>query len=266
MKTFDDKKYELFPKREGDDRSNHGNRQLIGSIGLVMPLLLWLFAGWRPTVAQPWHVLSSISAYYYSGAVSAFAGMLVALALFLLSYKGYENKYYRRDRVAAIVAGCAALLVALFPTEAPDPSLVLPWWTPPMGFIHFASAAVLFGSFIFFALFQFPKFSGKKTKSLKWDKKVRNVIYRSCGVAMLICILWIIYALNTGAPIFLPEALALEFFAISWLVKGRVQVTAAAVGRRSLYYATHPRQFVSDAGHAVRPQQVVQPKAPRKRA
>ncbi len=266
MKTLDNNKYKLFPDHEKDDLSSHRNRQLIGGIGLIMPLLLWLMAGWRPTGEHPWDLLGSVSAYYYTGAVSVFTGMLIALALFLISYRGYKNKYYRRDRVAAIVAGCAAVLVALFPTGAPDTSLVLPWWTPPIGYIHLASAAILFSCFILFSLFQFPKSSGKKTQSLPWDKKLRNVIYVSCGVAMVICMLWVIYALNTGSSIFLPEALALEFFAVSWLVKGRAYATAAAAGRRSLYYATHPRQFVNDTKNAVHGQQAGQPKAAKKLA
>ena len=41
---------------------------------------------------------SSISAYYYSGAVSAFTGGLIAMALFLFAYRGYENNYGLRDR------------------------------------------------------------------------------------------------------------------------------------------------------------------------
>ena len=58
--------------------------------------------------------------------------------------------------------------------------------------------------------------------------------YRVCGAAMVGCIAWAGSALFTGAPIFWPEALALEFFAVSWLVKGRADRTAVVVGRRTL--------------------------------
>lgn len=81
------------------------------------------------------------------------------------------------------------------------------------------------------------------------------MIYIFCGVAMAVCKLWVIYASFTGAPIFWPEVFALEFFAVSWLVKGRVYATAAATGRKSLYYARHPRQWVKKVWGAVRDQQ-----------
>src|SRR5262249_18347079 len=156
----------------------------------------------RPTGEQehPWELLGSISAYYYTGAVSAFAGMLIALALFLFSYSGYDNKYYRRDRVAAGIAGCAAVVVALFPTRAPSDSPSPSWWTPLTGKIHISFAAVLFGCFIFFSLFQFPLSSAKKSKFLPQVKKMRNAIYISCGVAMVLCMVWAIYAEFTHAP------------------------------------------------------------------
>jgi len=83
---------------------------------------------------------------------------------------------------------------------------------------------------------------------------MRNVIYISCGVAIALCMLWVIYAEFTGAPIFWPEALALEFFAVSWLVKGRAYSTAVAVGRQSLFYAGHPGQLLREIGSAVRGQ------------
>jgi len=50
----------------------------------MLPLLLWVIAGWRPTTGvQPWELMSSVSAYYYTGAVAAFVGILVSLAVFL---------------------------------------------------------------------------------------------------------------------------------------------------------------------------------------
>jgi hypothetical protein len=54
------------------------------------------------------------------------------------------------------------------------------------------------------------------------------------------------------APIFWPEALALELFAVSWLVKGRVDKTAASAGRRTLHYGRHPGQLVDAARRAIR--------------
>jgi len=243
----------LFPTPEPDDLSSHAHRQLIGGLGLVLPALLWLIAGWRPTEGlQRWELLSSVSAYYYTGAVAAFVGILIALAVFLFTYRGYKNEYRRRDRIAGIVAGGAAVLVAFFPASAPSDLPVPSWWTPRTETIHYISAVVLFGAFIFFSLFLFPKSKVKSGEPLPLDKRWRNRIYISCGLGMVVCMAWALSALFTGAPIFTPEALALEFFAVSWLVKGRADRTAVTASRRTLHYGRHPGQLVGKVWSAIR--------------
>jgi hypothetical protein len=184
--------------------------------------------------------------------VAAFVGVLIALAVFLFTYQGYDNAYRRRDRVAAIVAGAAAALVAFFPTDAPGELSPPSWWTPRMGTMHYLSAGVLFAAFIFFSLFLFPKSKVGKGKALPLDKRVRNWIYVACGVAMVVCMLWVASALSAGASIFWPEALALEFFAVSWLAKGRADWTAVAAGRRSLQYGRRSGRLVGKAWRAIR--------------
>ncbi len=226
------------PAARTDDLSSHIHRQMIGALGLSLPVLLWVIAGTRPMIGVPrWHVLSSVSAYYYTGAVAAFVGVLAALAVFLFTYRGYNNEYGRRDRVAAVVAGSAAILVAFFPTAAPNHLSAPPWWTPLMGTVHYISAIVLFCSFIFFSLFLFPKSRTKEGTRLPRDKQVRNGIYRFCGLGMVIAVLWAAAASYVGAPIFWPEAMALEFFAVSWLMKGRMDKSAVGAARQTARYA-----------------------------
>jgi hypothetical protein len=240
----------FFPAREGDDQSTYAHRQLIGALGMVLPVLLWLVHGWRPTEGlEAWKPLSSVSAYYYTGAVAAFVGILIALAIFLFAYRGYGNDYQRSDRLAAIIAGAAAVVVAFFPTDAPGTLPEPSWWTPRTGTIHYVGAVVLFGSFSFFSLFLFPKSKAGKGQPLPRGKRTRNGIYHICGAAMLACILWAGIALSRKLPIFWPEALALEFFAVSWLAKGRADRTAAAAA----YYCSHPRQLLGKVKSAVQP-------------
>ncbi len=243
----------LFAARELDDLSSAAYRQLIGYLGLVLPFFLWLVAGLRPSEAlPPWKVLESVSSYYYTGAVSVFVGVLVALGVFLITYRGYKNKYRWRDRVAGVIAGIAAVLVAFFPTAVPTGLPVLSWWTKLTGIIHYIAAATLFFSFIFFSLFQFRKLKRGSGNILSLSKRARNGIHIFCGIAMAGCIAWAGIASYIGAPIFWPEALALEFFAVSWLVKGYADRTLIAAGRRTLYYVSHPRQLAGDVLGAIR--------------
>ena len=236
----------LFAPREKDDKSSHRHRLLIGILGLLLPLLLWVIAGLRLTDGlAPWKVLGSISAYYYTGAVSVLVGILVSLAVFFFTYQGYGNKYRRRDRIAAFIAGIAAIGVAFFPTAAPGNLCEPSWWTPHTRTIHYISTVVLFGSFIFFSLVLFPKTKHGKDKPLPRDKQVRNSLYYFCGFGMLVSVLWAASSLFTHAPIFFPEALALELFAISWLVKGRADWVAVNFSKRAVFYSMNPAQFIT---------------------
>ena len=87
---------------------------------------------------------------------------------------------------------------------------------------------------------------------LPQDKRTRNGVYRVSGMAMVACILWAGGASLRHAPIFCPEALALEFFAVSWLVKGRADWTIAAAGQQTLYYGRHPGELFGRDRRATR--------------
>lgn len=205
------------PAYRPDDQSDHAHRQLIGYIGLVLPILLILIAVVRDGVAR-WRSLESISAYYYTGAVAAFVGMLVALALFLFTYRGYKNKYYWADRAASMTAAVAALGVTFFPTAAPAGVAALPWWSTTTGVLHHVFAVVLFAMFAVFALWLFritP--SGEEVPP---DKRWRNRAYLFCGIVIVASIIWAGVAGLNGRSIFWPESVALVAFATSWLVKG----------------------------------------------
>jgi hypothetical protein len=217
-----------------DDLSDYTHRQLIGYIGLALPFVLYLLAGLRNPPPNRWHLLDSISAYYYTGAVAAFVGLLVALALFLFSYRGYRNKHNKWDRIIAGTAGFAALGVAFFPTGAPSDSTP-PAWIAHTVWLHYASATVLFLSFATFCLWLFRlKAPGEQPTP---SKRKRNHIYLGCGIAIIAGIAWT--ALN-GAQhraIFAPESVCVVAFSFSWLTKGRaarsIRSRARAMMKRS---------------------------------
>lgn len=236
--------------RSTRDLSTHSHRQLIGYAGLVLPLALPVIANLRPTRGLSVAALNSISSYYYTGAVAFFVGALVAMAAFLFTYRGYDNRFNLYDRVAGFVAAAAAIGVAFFPTKAPGASLAPSWWIPLTGKIHYASAIVLFLTFACFALFLFtktdavsPKGGGKQP--LPPGKRARNAFYISCGVIMLACMIWAAIALNQGKSIYWPETIALVAFSLSWLVKGRFDLTLLSAGKSTLRYARHPGEAVS---------------------
>ncbi len=243
----------LVPSRKSDDRSSYAYRQLIGYLGLLFPFVVLFFAHWRrmPELGRC-TVLPSVSAYYYTGAVPVFVGILVALGLFLVTYKGYKNNYGKRDRIASRIAGGAAILVALFPTEAPLKSLEPGWWRAMTGTVHFSAATVLFFCFAYISLFLFTRTKADARVKLLTDKGVRNSIYILCGSLMVVCIVWAGLATKWGRPIFLPESIALEAFALSWLTKGRADKAAAGIARRVWHYGRHPSEAVERLYKAVR--------------
>lgn len=214
-----------------DDLSDNAHRQLIGYIGLVLPFLLILIALIRDGTER-WRSLESISAYYYTGAVAAFVGMLVALALFLFTYRGYKNKYNRADRWAAKTAAVASLVLAFFPTKEPVGVSPLPWWTPTTGVLHHVAAIVLFTMFAIFALWLFRlTVDGEQPTA---DKRARNNLYLICGIVIVVCMAWAGFNGVNGWPIFWPESIALIAFALSWLVKGYALSTIVGTARSLL--------------------------------
>lgn len=213
------------------DLSHLTHRQLIGWLGLLLPFVLFILAGLWYTAGLPrWGTLESISAYYYTGATSAFVGMLFALALFLLTYGGYEDDL--ADRVMGKLGGISALGVAFFPTKAPGPLLEPSWWVPGMRIMHYVSAVSLFVIFAGFSLWLFRKTSVPRGESLPSDKRWQNRIYLVCGIVIGVSILWAGSSRFTGSAIFWPEAVALCAFAVSWLVKGYAYRPVFSIARR----------------------------------
>jgi hypothetical protein len=210
-----------FAHVEPNDLPHLTHRRLIGILGILLPLLVWFVAGLRPTEELPrWGLLTSVSAYYYTGSVAIFVGVLFALSLFLLSYPGYED--VKADRVVGWVGGAAALGVGLFPAEAPNDALKPDWWRPWMGVTHYLLAVVLFVTFILFSIWLFRKSDVPKRSDRPFEKRTRDDLCLICGLTMIVCLLWAMGASIAHKPFFVPEAIAILAFAISWLAKGEV--------------------------------------------
>ena len=213
-----------------ENLSQQAHRRLIGVLGFCLPILLYIFAGLLPTAGLPsWRVLSSVSAYYYTGGVAVFIGVLFALALFLLTYRGYKGVI--ADRVLGFVGGSAALLVALFPTTAPRGLVGPSWWSRWMAVLHYASAVTLFVSFILFAIWLFRKSNVPRRGDRPLEKRRRDDICLACGIVMIVSVLWAASSVVTHAAIFWPESIAIIAFAVSWLTKGEIHKPAIRMMR-----------------------------------
>jgi hypothetical protein len=232
-------------------------RKVVGSIGLLLPLGLLI-----GNVLVTSNLPDSMSAYYYTDMRNLFVGALCALGVFLVSYAGFDDW----DRWLTNVAGGGAILVAFLPTKptvcakhsrvclAPAVkalSAEQSW----VGNFHLVFAAVTFVALGCMAL-RFAKtkpeayqpapsdspqtepgvlkrawnglgFEKPQHDDRSAEKKKRNVVYRVCGVAILIFIVLAAASNLFPQPIqselpwfFIFEALAVIAFGISWLVKG----------------------------------------------
>jgi hypothetical protein len=97
--------------------------------------------------------------------------------------------------------------------------------------VHLAAAALLFGCFVVYSLFLFPK-SSRPVESRDKDKRTRNGVYYFCGVGIVLALLWVVIARLMSGHIFFPESLALMLFGISWLTKGRALWTLRQLAHR----------------------------------
>jgi len=82
----------------------------------------------------------------------------------------------------------------------------------------------MFLAFIFFCLVLFTR-SDQPPEGRPPEKKVRNTIYYVCGGVMIGCLAWAAWAVAAGRPVFYPEIIAIEAFAVSWLAKGKADET-----------------------------------------
>jgi hypothetical protein len=88
------------------------------------------------------------------------------------------------------------------------------------GIIHNISAVVFFGLLAYNVLFLFTKSSGTITD----NKKKRNLIYKICGIGMVVALFAIVVVaiFNIWAGTWAVEAVALFFFGIAFLTKADV--------------------------------------------
>jgi hypothetical protein len=205
--------------------SQNAHRIAIGALGIALPPLVYVIAGIRETVGlSRWQPLDSVSAYYHTGAIGVFVGVLFAMALFLITYPGYEGFVW--DRVVGKVGGAAGLGVALFPAGAPLGVQAPSWWRERTGIIHYSCALVLFATFVLFSVWLFRRSNIPERRLRPLAKRRRDDICLACGLGIVGCSIWAGVAALGSQSMLVPESLAIVAFSVSWLVKGEARRTA----------------------------------------
>lgn len=186
-------------------------RCLIGWLGMLLPWLVVLI-----TLSWP----QSISITYYNiYAVGTFMVVLGSAGILLMCYKGYN----RIDDIINTSAGICGLGVCAFPMST-IPGLTFDYETvgmfhlPPnvSNIFHSIFAIVFFGILAYNSMFLFTKTSGGMNKK----KKIRNIIYRVCGIGMIASFLIMLFPKEIlYNKTWITEMFALTFFGISWLTK-----------------------------------------------
>ena len=182
-------------------------RALIGWLGMLLPWIVALLVGYIP---------ESISAMWYTNACTVFMIVLGSASVLLISYKGYE----KIDDILLTCSGIAGLGICLFPCSISSVrgevgTFMLDSHTSNT--FHFVFAIAFFGLLAYNSFFLFTKGTGEQTKK----KKIRNAIYRVCGVGMIasFAIMLLPYF---RIQWWLMETIALFFFGISFLTKADI--------------------------------------------
>ncbi len=182
-------------------------RMVIAAGALVLPaaLLVWV------ALDADLSMMGSLSAFYYSPARSLFVGILVAIGVALVAYRGYT----RGENALLNAAGGLSIVAALVPTgESALPGL------NPASVIHAVAAS---GFFVLAALSII--FYGQETLGSIPDPDLRRryrVAYRVLAVlvgalpALAVLVSWVA---GPSVALFAGESAALYAFAAFWIVK-----------------------------------------------
>jgi hypothetical protein len=211
-------------------------RKTIGWLGIGLPVILVLLSiiPFFKTGVQ-----DSISSYYYTNFRELLTGVLCAVSLFLIRYKGTENPvFWKNDSRLTNIAGVMALLVALFPTNPGDCTekiyTLIPRCAPWLGWLHFLFAALFFLILAVISINVFTIGQNAENKEIPVSILNENYLYRICGYAIILFVILIpvcdILKLFPSSTLVL-EALALIAFGTAWLIKGRFLGDRGKVGR-----------------------------------
>lgn len=193
-------------------------RNLAGFLGMILPWISLIGAiivsNTTGVPVEFWSTLSISATYYICPALT---GILTAASVVLMCYDGYSL----RDNIVTTISGVFGIMIVLFPCACTVSGEMVGFFQLPVAIsntIHCASACAFFILLSINSLFLFTLGEKEPTK----QKKIRNIIYRVCGIGMICALILMVLPVSFFAKTFVVEAIALTFFGISWLVKGQV--------------------------------------------
>ena len=197
-------------------------RCIIGWLAIALPFIVAIVIGFIPNSI-------SITFYEFLTAGPIFMIVLGAASLFLLCYCGYE----KIDDIVNSITGMCGLGICLFPTACSLYPIVTIFHVSASfsATVHAIFAISFFVLLAFNSLFLFTKSNIPKNQLPK-RKKIRNIIFRVCGIGMVLSF-GILLLPAFPCRIWLVETIALLFFGISWLTKANCYPWLAADKKES---------------------------------
>lgn len=197
-------------------------RRILGSlcIALVPSVLLFGLFGLKTNPTNWYH---SVSSSFYSNANICMIGLIFATAIFFFSYRGYDWK----DRLFSIIQAITVLGVIVFPNYNYTKPYTTGIFCLPSKLshtFHCITAGTFFITIALNLLLLFTKTGKEPTEK----KKLRNRIYKVCGILILIAA-FAMFILSNGfvkqyLPKNLPVGMICEFimftsFGFAYIVK-----------------------------------------------
>lgn len=219
---------------ENDVRTFMRIRKAIGILGVLLPIFLCVLSAIPFFETQ---LQSSISHYYYTNLRELFTGVLCAVGLFLIRYKGHINpNFWKNDSRLTNIAGAMAFGVALVPTHPIDCAnkiySLLPLCYEWLGWIHYGFAATFFLILSIISINVFT-IGQENNPEIPLSAFNENNIYKTCGYLMIFFLVMVpvseFFHLFPNSTLIL-EALMLFAFGVSWLIKGRALGQTGKIG------------------------------------
>ena len=200
---------------------------LIAVFGFGLPTLVIGF----DLLAPPHSVRGSLSEYYYSTTGDLFVGLLCAITLFFVMYRGFHGKDAGTSMEFRIstAAGLSAMIVAFFPTGPPHATAVplnlvqrasryLVDTITPVEWIHYGSA----GLFLTCLGAMSQKFSHEPNIG-KWKTTQQVCTVLISGAILFMVLFQVPRGPRWDYSVLVGEIVSVAAFSTSWLARARTQ-------------------------------------------